>query len=567
MNWLTLQDFLAAEWQAECDEWERIKCRRLSELIESGVVGSGTINGTRFQSIDNLLPMRFREDDRVHVFQSRDKDTLGQARYAAGKTLVEADVEEVLQQNALFLAPLGRTCPQGDVLISPTEPLEAGYRNLQHSLEHCEADSYLGSLLSLKEGAQEVSYLTQEELQSHLCEKVHPGQQELHIVQGPPGSGKTYLIGMMVSHWAKKGYSVLVTAFTNRAVDEMFRKAKSANTIDPPVLARIGRMRIREEFPDIISGTRITPWPGRALGTTLYQCAKAASADPIMPFDIVIIDEGSQVTLPAFCAAARLAKAIVLFGDHRQLPPVLIQPISEKPDINSFQTSAFEYLIRRHKFSCVKETRRMNKPVCDFISKKYYEGKLFSHAMAAEHSWETFPDDPQWINGSNGVWHVISPDETPPRQSSENEARVVADLIAMLEAKRGDWLREKDNLDPVIRNGGAGSYERRYIVSCLFREQVALVRHALEKKGIPSHLWQIDTVERNQGQTGSIAILCVGATDPKQGRDPSWVLDPRRWNVALSRGRFAAFVIAKKSFSAALRENAGDTLRTTTWDD
>ena len=93
-------------------------------------------------------------------------------------------------------------------------------------------------------------------------------------------------------------------------------------------------------------------------------------------------------------------------------------------------------------------------------------------------------------------------------------------------------------------------YEVRYMISCLFRKQASIVRQAIRKRGIAHHLWHVDTVERNQGQTASVAILCVGAASPETaGRDRRWSCDPRRWNVALSRGRFKAYVVASGEFS------------------
>ena len=52
----------------------------------------------------------------------------------------------------------------------------------------------------------------------------------------------------------------------------------------------------------------------------------ANNGDPI--FDLVIIDEASQLPEPLSLGVARLGRVFVLVGDHRQLPPVVSDPLS-----------------------------------------------------------------------------------------------------------------------------------------------------------------------------------------------------------------------------------------------
>ena len=44
------------------------------------------------------------------------------------------------------------------------------------------------------------------------------------ILQGPPGTGKTYMIAELCARLCKEGFSVLVTALTNRALMEIAEK-------------------------------------------------------------------------------------------------------------------------------------------------------------------------------------------------------------------------------------------------------------------------------------------------------------------------------------------------------
>ena len=557
MDWTALGDFAAREKCAEEREWERLNGILISELEQDGRVLSGSLQGELFSGRNTENAVRLREDDRVMLLPLLGNGTLGQAIRQAGDYVVTADIEAVLANNKFDLQPRGRLQP-GPCVMSPAGPLEEGYENLFNVLEACnngtapELDAFLSAALDRKPPL----FCTHEALRKTLNSEVNPGKSEFHLIQGPPGTGKTHLIGQLVAEWANKGYSVLVTAFTNRAVDEILRKIVTANTPNNvPPLIRVGRDRIRKEL-NIQCSNNIAPRPGSVLGTTLYKCAQRAAKGLGSAFDVVIIDEGSQVTLPSFCATSLLGRAIILVGDHRQLAPVVVQQPSNEPGEDLYRMSAFEYLVNRHPFYCLNETRRLNRHVCTFISAKYYDGTLTPHTSSADQVWPSDLSEPVWMNGSPGVCHIVATPEQYPQQCSPHEADIVAQIIEQIEKIKGTWLSSRDHLNSSTPPTLVAPYERRYVISCLFREQVALVRKALNNKSIKGHLWQVDTVERNQGQTGSIAILCVGASDETQGRDRAWTLDPRRWNVALSRGRFAAYVVASSPFCDFIQNNA-----------
>ena len=57
-------------------------------------------------------------------------------------------------------------------------------------------------------------------------------------------------------------------------------------------------------------------------------------------FDIAIIDEASQATIPSVLIPINKAEQFVLIGDHKQLPPVIFNNNTEY-----LKTSLFEELI------------------------------------------------------------------------------------------------------------------------------------------------------------------------------------------------------------------------------
>lgn len=45
-------------------------------------------------------------------------------------------------------------------------------------------------------------------------------------------------------------------------------------------------------------------------------------------FDVCIVDEASQVTLPVCVGPIRMADKFVLVGDHNQLPPLVVSDVA-----------------------------------------------------------------------------------------------------------------------------------------------------------------------------------------------------------------------------------------------
>ena len=429
MDWFWLKDFLSREHKAEMCEWEKRKGNPIQSLIEDGFVVSGRVSGAIFKGSDPNASVRFREDDRVVLIPQCRSGTLGEALLKYNEQREHVEVVASLEDNAFKVSRRGQGENEYDALMCPSKPLEDEYEALGNVLSNC-IEGALPSWNELLAGdaGQKKILIDSEELFQKLSAINNDENDPVFLVQGPPGTGKTHLIGKLANEWCRRGMSVLVSAFTNRAVDEMISKTVRTGGDDVVPIFRAGRQKICNELNQVAESKKVIPYPSGVIGTTLFKCATAAVENSAARFDVAVIDESSQVKLPSLFAVAMLAKRVVVVGDHKQLPPVIVQDVASRKEINEYRCSAFDYLEKKVPHYMMRETWRMNRNVCEFISRRYYDGDLTSNASAANKIWSA-GDGAQWTKPVPGVLSIEVERGDEPSDCSTREAEIVADLI------------------------------------------------------------------------------------------------------------------------------------------
>ena len=262
----------------------------------------------------------------------------------------------------------------------------------------------------------------------------------LLLIQGPPGTGKSTVISEIVGRLVKKitteytykkkitgnqkinkfNYEyipptipILVTAYTNKAVENLVRK-------------------IKQRYPSILMtwygkpGTTDSEDMGKinleAAGTKNYCFTDGSSSEIISPdivkiileriqvvcatstmvgssllqkctFHTAIIDEAGQITETSAIIPLIKASNYILVGDHMQLPPISSEESRKSQEIDeavlekiglskkdSLSTSIFERLSRKligtDAFITLKYQYRMNDIICKFSSDQFYDGVI-----------------------------------------------------------------------------------------------------------------------------------------------------------------------------------------------
>ena len=106
------------------------------------------------------------------------------------------------------------------------------------------------------------------------------------------------------------------------------------------------------------------------------------SLDPPPHFDLVIVDEASQMKVTDFFVSAYSIKELgkfLIVGDDKQLPPVVI---GEYPDDYKDKVSSIynylKFLTPKIDRIMLDSTYRFSKKIADFPSRAYYESNLKS---------------------------------------------------------------------------------------------------------------------------------------------------------------------------------------------
>ncbi|WP_096396259.1 AAA domain-containing protein [Halorubrum trapanicum] len=330
--------------------------------------------------------------------------------------------------------------------------------------------------------------------------------EDLALIHGPPGTGKTYTIARTIRALVEEGNRVLLSAFTNRAVDNALEALRDQGFDD---VLRVGtETGVRGDMQDVRLVQRGEPNAKAAelRDAPVVAATTAACGSRVMrecEFDVALVDEASQLTEPGTHAAINRADRFVLVGDHEQLPPVVRAE-------NDLQTSLFQRLIETYPDASVMLDRqyRMSQRIQAFASAEFYDGAL--RPATPEVAGQTLADlgvDPDALAPelTGGVGFVDPDGERDGNRNVREAERVAATVDAYVAA----------GVDP----DDIG-------VIAPFRAQVAEIGRRTDVT--------VDTVDRFQGSSKEVVLVSFVATGDLDG--PIFE-DHRRVNVALTRAK------------------------------
>lgn len=385
--------------------------------------------------------------------------------------------------------------------------------------------------------------------------------EQITIVHGPPGTGKTTTLTEAIVQLVRTGEKVLVSAPSNTAVDNISKeliqngvkllRVGNTSKVDETIFSHtpegklsnskqqkeIKQLKIRaEEF------RRMAIKYKRSFGKVereqrnllfkevknirteikklqhyneekLFEEAEVIAGTPIglydaqidqLHFKTLVMDEAGQCIEPLAWCIFPFAEKIILAGDHWQLPPTVL---SNEAAVLGFNNSILEIAIgHTNNIHLLNTQYRMRQSIAGFSSQYFYNSLLHT----AEHLSNTGTHLSFIDTAGSGYNEKHGPDGMSLQ--NEGELNIVLQLL------------ERELLEPA---------STAFISP--YSGQVAAAKDVLPKQ------IRVSTIDSFQGQEKENIILSLVRSN--DDGDIGFLKDYRRMNVAITRAKEQLFII------------------------
>jgi ATP-dependent RNA/DNA helicase IGHMBP2 len=401
---------------------------------------------------------------------------------------------------------------------------------------------------------------------------------ELAIVHGPPGTGKTTtLVEAIKAMIAQDRKQVLVVAPSNAAVDLLSEKLSDQGlnvvrvgnparvnekqvqlTLDSKMTAHSSNKEIKRlkkqasEYRDMAHKyKRSFGYAEREQRKALFTEARNISRevekieqyiiDDVLSkanvitatlvganhytvrnlrYGTLVIDEAGQALEPACWIPVLKGQKLVMAGDHCQLPPTIKSDVAARLGLG---TTLMEKCVEMWPEAVVllEEQYRMHEAIMDFSSKEFYDNRLKANSAVANHL--LFPGDIPLVFVDTAGCGFDEKLEGTSISNPEEAALLLKHLAALVN-------KLKSNYSP-------GTFPSIGVISP-YKHQVEVLKDQVASSPVLieyGNTITINTIDSFQGQERDIVYISMSRSNADS--TIGFLSDIRRMNVAMTRAR------------------------------
>ena len=371
--------------------------------------------------------------------------------------------------------------------------------------------------------------VTSQNVQAETLQAVAGLNHSYLFIQGPPGSGKTYVSSHVIVELLKRGKKIGITSNSHKAIHNLLERVVNV-AVEKNVYFHGVKKATRstdETFFDgrfILNETRTEniDLDADLLAGTAWLFSHERLHGQL---DYLFIDEAGQVSTANVVAMATSARNIILVGDQMQLgqPVQGIHP-------GEAGLSVLEFLLGEHSTISpahgifLDRTYRLRPSICRFISDAFYDGHLMPHESTTLRSLNLRDTDLP----NEGIAMITAEHEGCSQKSVEEGEIIRARYQELL----GQSFQDHDGSTRPIS-------EDDILVVTPYNVQVNHLRALLPENA------RVATVDKFQGQEAPVALISmVTSSADDLPRNVEFLYSKNRLNVAVSRAQCLAIVVA-----------------------
>lgn len=418
---------------------------------------------------------------------------------------------------------------------------------------------------------------SQEAAFAHLVEK------NITVLQGPPGTGKTDFIARAIVTLCRyfkeeenRNLRVLVSANSHDAINNVLSMvAKKRGESDDIAVYKVERSSpgipgVERVGDDAFRGPtvydKMEDDRPMVAGSTGWSCYKAAASSKGRFFDLIIIDEASQVRVMDAMLALGTGNIdhtrYLLVGDDKQLPAIIHGRYGDSDEDAYLYGSVFSYFRERGEKNgldhclMLHENFRMNEILVRYSADRIYgdaytsfNKEIASRRLAyrgtcgaedfVSYILDGFKNDDEY-------WPLVLcviRGATPLHRDAAEVGAVTALAAAMRKTLSA-------NDDHEFWHGGDGKDGALGIVSPHHRHIQRLRDSIADSTGMDRDGLFIGTVDRLQGQQRDAVIVSYGVSDPESAvAEGEFIYSLNRLNVSLTRGKCKTVVFFSENLT------------------